>query len=102
IDALKADIGVTLAFGILIAIPTVILAGPVFAQFISRYVVVEVPTTLLPARERELATARAGGGGSRLDDDGLADDRDVVPAAPDAGRDLETGETDDGGPRRTP
>ena len=111
IDALKADIGITLALGIIVAIPTVIIAGPLFGQFISRYVTVEVPTALLPAseRERELVTAgtRAGGGSatSRLDDAGdlrHADERDGVPVAPDAGRDLETGETDDGTPRRAP
>jgi GntP family gluconate:H+ symporter len=86
IDALKADIGVTLALGILVAIPTVIIAGPLFAQFISRYVSVEVPTALLPARDRELAAAGAttGGGGttSRLGDGGdpaRADERDRVP-----------------------
>jgi GntP family gluconate:H+ symporter len=109
IDALKADIGVTLALGILVAIPTVIIAGPLFGQFISRYVYVDVPIALLPARDRELATARAGTGGgsatSRLDDAGdlgHADERDGVPVAPDAGRDLETGETGDGSPRRAP
>ncbi len=89
IDALKADIGVTLALGILVAIPTVIIAGPLFAQFITRYVHVEVPVNLLPVsyREEALAAARTGGGSatSRLDDAGdlgQADERDGVPVAP--------------------
>ena len=94
IDALKADIGVTLALGILVAIPTVIIAGPLFGQFISRYVAVEVPVALLPASERELETAHAGGGtGGRLAD---------PTEPPDAGRDLETDTDDDGPPRRAP
>jgi GntP family gluconate:H+ symporter len=65
IDAIGADIGVTLALGILVAIPTVIIAGPVFAGIVSRYVSVEVPTALLPEREREaVPVGSAGPGGS--------------------------------------
>jgi GntP family gluconate:H+ symporter len=37
IGALKADLGLTLLFGIIIAIPTVIIAGPLFAKFASRF-----------------------------------------------------------------
>ena len=51
IDALKADLGLTLALGLVVAIPTVIIAGPVFATFISRYVTADVPAALLPTRE---------------------------------------------------
>jgi GntP family gluconate:H+ symporter len=58
IDALKADIGVTLALGLAAAIPTVILAGPVFASVISRYVTAEVPVALLPSREQATAAPR--------------------------------------------
>ena len=57
ISALKADLGTTLAFGLLIAIPTVIIAGPVFGNLISRYVVVEAPSNVFA--EHELATAGA-------------------------------------------
>ena len=57
ISALKADLGTTLAFGLLIAIPTVILAGPVFGNLISRYVVVEAPSNVFA--EHEMATAGA-------------------------------------------
>lgn len=38
ISALEADLGLTLAFGLVIAIPTVIIAGPVFGSLASRYV----------------------------------------------------------------
>jgi GntP family gluconate:H+ symporter len=57
ISALKADLGTTLAFGLLIAIPTVIIAGPVFGNLISRYVVVEAPSNVFA--EHEMATAGA-------------------------------------------
>ena len=57
ISALKADLGTTLAFGLLIAIPTVIIAGPVFGNLISRYVVVDAPSNVFA--EHEMATAGA-------------------------------------------
>ncbi|HYZ69990.1 MAG TPA: gluconate:H+ symporter [Mycobacterium sp.] len=43
IDLLKADLGVTLALGVLVAIPTVIVAGPLFGSLAGRWVVVDVP-----------------------------------------------------------
>ncbi|GAA3063327.1 gluconate:H+ symporter [Actinokineospora globicatena] len=43
VDALKADLGLTLGLGVLVAIPTVIIAGPVFAKFAARWVPVEAP-----------------------------------------------------------
>ncbi|MFL6128159.1 MAG: SLC13 family permease [Mycobacteriales bacterium] len=50
IAALKADLGLTLALGLLVAIPCVIIAGPVFGSFISRYVPVAWPP-LIAGRE---------------------------------------------------
>ncbi|AUG81398.1 gluconate transporter [Kitasatospora sp. MMS16-BH015] len=38
VDALKADLGVTLALGLLIAVPTLIVAGPLFARVAERWV----------------------------------------------------------------
>ncbi|MEV8096524.1 SLC13 family permease [Kitasatospora sp. NPDC085879] len=38
VDALKADLGVTLAFGLLIAVPTLIVAGPLFGRIAERWV----------------------------------------------------------------
>ncbi|WP_229053714.1 GntP family permease [Aeromicrobium sp. Leaf350] len=38
IDALKADLGITLGLGILVAVPTIVVAGPVFARFADRWV----------------------------------------------------------------
>jgi GntP family gluconate:H+ symporter len=43
IDSLGADLGTTLALGVLVAIPTVIVAGPLFAPFAARWVPVEAP-----------------------------------------------------------
>jgi GntP family gluconate:H+ symporter len=43
IDLLKADLGVTLALGVLVAIPTVIVAGPLFGRLAGRWVVIGVP-----------------------------------------------------------
>jgi GntP family gluconate:H+ symporter len=45
IDYLGADLGVTLGLGILVAVPTVIVAGPLFGSLAGRWVVVEPPST---------------------------------------------------------
>ncbi|MET9804187.1 gluconate:H+ symporter [Streptomyces sp. NPDC006368] len=47
IDALGANLGVTLALGVLVAIPTVIIAGPVFSRYAARWVDVPVPEHML-------------------------------------------------------
>lgn len=63
IAVLKADLGLTLLFGLLVAVPAVILAGPVFGSFISRHVTAPGRADLVPTREapaRELATVGAG------------------------------------------
>jgi GntP family gluconate:H+ symporter len=43
IAALGANLGVTLAFGVLVAIPTIILAGPVFSRWGAKWVPVGAP-----------------------------------------------------------
>lgn len=43
IDALGANLGLTLAFGVIVAIPAVIISGPLFARFAERWVDVPVP-----------------------------------------------------------
>ena len=53
IQALKADLGVTLALGVLVAIPTVILAGPVFGRFAARWVDVPAPELFDQPERRE-------------------------------------------------
>src|SRR3954471_18472930 len=86
IDALKADLGTTLALGLIVAIPTVILAGPVFGNLISRRVNLEAPRALLP--EHALAGA---GAPARAD---LAPGEDLVqPGAATGGTTGTTGRT---------
>ncbi|GGZ61704.1 GntP family permease [Streptomyces bluensis] len=53
IDAVKADLGVTLALGVLVAIPTVVISGPLFARYAARWVDVPVPERMLPPRASE-------------------------------------------------
>jgi gluconate:H+ symporter, GntP family len=43
IDTLGADLGTTLALGVLVAIPTVVVSGPLFAPFAARWVPVGAP-----------------------------------------------------------
>src|SRR3954453_4236762 len=45
IGLLNADLGLTLALGVAVAIPTIIVAGPLFGKLAGRWVVVEAPDT---------------------------------------------------------
>jgi GntP family gluconate:H+ symporter len=54
VTTLGANLGMTLAIGVLIAIPTVIVAGPVFSKFASRWVSVPVPQLFLTTEEQGL------------------------------------------------
>src|SRR4051812_6966855 len=71
IGVLKADLGLTLLFGLLLAIPAVLIAGPVFGTFIARYVPGEARGTLLDALGVGGRSASAAGGsrsaGARAD-----------------------------------
>ncbi|MER6733372.1 gluconate:H+ symporter [Streptomyces puniciscabiei] len=62
IDALHANLGVTLAFGILVAIPSVIVAGPLFSKVAARWVDVQAPDRMLPQRPSEELERRPGFG----------------------------------------
>lgn len=59
IDLLGADLGITLALGVAVAIPTIIVAGPLFGRLAGRWVVVDVPDRFV-----------GDGGGSGRDADG--------------------------------
>ncbi|MFB9516863.1 GntT/GntP/DsdX family permease [Streptomyces purpureus] len=50
IDALGANLGVTLALGVLVAIPTVIIAGPLFSRYAARWVDIPAPEKMIPTR----------------------------------------------------
>ena len=43
IDLLGADLGITLALGVAVAIPTIIVAGPLFGRLAGQWVVLDVP-----------------------------------------------------------
>lgn len=50
IDAIDADLGVVLALGVLVAIPTLAIAGPLFGRYASRWVDIAPPENLVPER----------------------------------------------------
>ncbi|BFO20159.1 gluconate:H+ symporter [Streptomyces sp. KM77-8] len=62
IDAIDANLGVTLALGVLIAIPTVIIAGPLFSKYAARWVDVPAPDRMIPQRPSEDLEKRPGFG----------------------------------------
>src|SRR4051794_28529328 len=102
ISSLNADLGLTLAFGLICAIPTVIVAGPVFGNFISKRVPVAVPARGMVAeatRERTTAGDRAGtgpaGGQDFVDRDDLANAGAREPAEA-VDRDLPAGRRNPG------
>ncbi|MFJ5103956.1 gluconate:H+ symporter [Streptomyces sp. NPDC088554] len=62
IDALDADLGVTLALGVLVSIPTVIIAGPLFSRYAARWVDLPVPEKMVPTRGSDGPDTRPGFG----------------------------------------
>jgi gluconate:H+ symporter, GntP family len=46
IDFLKADLGLTLVFGLIIAVPTLVIAGPLLARFVNQWVPIEAPVAV--------------------------------------------------------
>ncbi|MET9676492.1 gluconate:H+ symporter [Streptomyces sp. NPDC006482] len=62
IDALGANLGVTLALGLVVAVPTVIIAGPVFSRYAARWVDIPVPENMVPVRPSEDLEKRPGFG----------------------------------------
>ena len=58
VAALHADLGLTLAFGVLVAVPTLVIAGPLFGRLAARWV--DVPARdLFGARQRTETTEPA-------------------------------------------
>jgi GntP family gluconate:H+ symporter len=53
IDALHADLGKTMLYGFIIAIPTVIIAGPVFAHFATHWAHADPPQALIDQVAKE-------------------------------------------------
>ena len=59
INALGANLGRTIAYGLLVAVPTAILAGPVFAKVAARNTSLAAPTPVSPVSEAQVAVWRA-------------------------------------------
>jgi GntP family gluconate:H+ symporter len=67
VSAFNADLGKTLLFGIIVAIPTVILGGPLLANLLSRWVTSPDVTTLMFGSDtppRNGVSEPTGGGGT--------------------------------------
>jgi gluconate:H+ symporter, GntP family len=59
IGLLHADLGITLALGVAVAVPTIILAGPLFGKLAGRWVVVDAPDTFDADRFADDETRRS-------------------------------------------
>ncbi|SDS52582.1 gluconate:H+ symporter, GntP family [Nocardioides scoriae] len=57
IDSLGADLGTTLLFGVIVAVPTVVVAGPLFGKLAGRWVDVPAPE-LFESREEKPVESR--------------------------------------------
>jgi GntP family gluconate:H+ symporter len=66
IGLLNADLGITLALGVAVAIPTIILAGPLFGKLAGKWVVVEAPHTFDP----DTFADEGGNGGTQVREEG--------------------------------
>lgn len=64
IDAVRANLGVTLALGVVVAVPTVVVAGPLFSKVAARWVDVPAPEKMLPRRSSKEAEAQGTDGGA--------------------------------------
>nr|WSZ95230.1 GntP family permease [Streptomyces sp. NBC_00857] len=62
IDSVGANLGVTLALGVVVAIPTVIIAGPLFSKYAARWVDIPAPETMVPQRTSDDLEKRPGFG----------------------------------------
>ncbi len=102
IGILDADLGITLVLGVLVSIPVVVLAGPLFATLAARWVDVSPPALFESPVAAGSTTASAASAGSA----GTGAGADAGPgsgADSDAGADSGAGrDLPDGGPTRRP
>ena len=70
IDALGADLGLTLLFGLIVAVPTLVLCGPLLARFVEQWV---------PVHATDEAVARVTGGNLGSPADAAAPDPQEEP-----------------------
>ncbi|ROP66416.1 GntP family permease [Curtobacterium sp. ZW137] len=64
ISTVGANLGTTLAFGIVLAIPVIILSGPLFATFAARWVPIPAPDLFGSRGGSESGSGSSSGGGS--------------------------------------
>lgn len=93
IDALGANLGLTLGLGLLVAVPTVIVAGPLLAIPLTRWVRLAPPTTILGVpdgagaadgdRDQHAGSAGAGSNGGNTAGGSAADGSSAVAVLPD-------------------
>ncbi|MGN6131607.1 MAG: GntP family permease [Nocardioidaceae bacterium] len=104
IELLKANLGQTLIFGLIIAVPTLIIAGPVLAVLLDKVVRVYADQTsggIAAALAPQPVAAGAGGGTTTVTDDERGFGGGEEPAG-EARRDLPPGDLDSEGLRRPP
>ncbi|AGZ42252.1 putative gluconate permease [Actinoplanes friuliensis DSM 7358] len=84
VSSLNADLGLTLAFGLICAVPTVIIAGPIFGNFIAKRVPLVVPGRLVTAGASAEGRPGSGpaGGQDFVDRDDLANAGTTEPDKP--------------------
>ncbi len=58
VSALNASVGLTLGLGLLVAVPTVAIAGPLLAKPMARWVALEPPAELTPAPDEDAHPVR--------------------------------------------
>src|SRR4051794_8304722 len=80
---LKADLGLVLLFGLIVAIPAVIIAGPVFGSFISQRVAIAHPAPLVAAGVGGRDTGTTGSAGLGSDEDHRTDLAQPIDDTPD-------------------
>ncbi|WP_226367098.1 SLC13 family permease [Pseudonocardia sp. ICBG162] len=92
IGILDADLGITLVLGVLVSIPVVVLAGPLFAKVAARWVDVSPPALFESRVAAGSSTASGGSAGATTGTDpdtgsgsGSGDDAAVDRDAPDGG-----------------
>ena len=67
VDALNANLGLTLALGLLVSVPVVAIAGPLSAKLMARWVPIPAPTTISGQDITELSSTEEAVGGPRSD-----------------------------------
>jgi GntP family gluconate:H+ symporter len=90
IESLQADLGLTLMLGLVCAVPTVIVAGPIFGNFIAKRVPLPVPALLAPAAAGSPSGGSSSGGSASggSSSGGSSSGGDRLTTGPVGGRDF--------------